>query len=77
MDLYIEYNGQVCPIELKIKGHKSLPECLAQINDYMDICGAKEGWLVIFDDESKKSWDKKITWKTTQYKGSTINLVGC
>jgi hypothetical protein len=77
MDLYIEYNGQVYPIELKIKSHKSLPDDFAQIKDYMGICGAKEGWLVIFDAESKKSWDKKITWKTTQYKGSTIHLIGC
>ncbi|MDR1577157.1 MAG: hypothetical protein LBT86_02850, partial [Deltaproteobacteria bacterium] len=65
------------PIELKIKANQTLNDSLAQIKDYMDICGAKEGWLVIFDNKSKKSWDKKITWKTTPYEGSTIHLVGC
>jgi hypothetical protein len=77
IDLNIEYMGQVYPLALKIKAHKSRPDSLALIKDYMDICGAKEGWLVIFDSKSKKSWDEKITWQTTQYEGSTIHIVGC
>jgi hypothetical protein len=75
-DIFIEYKGQVYPIELKIKDNQTLKDSLAQIRDYMDICGAKEGWLVIFDNKEKKPWDKKITWKTISNQGATIHIVG-
>jgi hypothetical protein len=77
VDLYTEYMGIVYPIELKIKANQTFNNSLDQIKDYMDISGAKEGWLVIFDNTRKKSWDEKITWETTQYEGSTIHIVGC
>jgi hypothetical protein len=77
VDLYTEYMGIVYPMELKIKANQTFNDSLEQIKDYMDISGAKEGWLVIFDNTRKKSWDEKITWKTTQYEGSTIHIVGC
>jgi hypothetical protein len=78
IDLLARYKGVAYPIELKIKANqKSLAESLAQIRDYMDICGAKEGWLMIFNNNMKVKWEKKITWETREYEGVTIHLVGC
>jgi hypothetical protein len=42
----------------------------------MDTCGAKEGWLVIFDRRPERSWDERITWRTTQDDDRTIHIVG-
>jgi hypothetical protein len=77
MVLYIDFMEQVYPMALQIKDQKSWPDSLARVKDNMDICGSKEGWLVIFDNESEKSWDEKISWQTTQFEGSTIHIVGC
>jgi hypothetical protein len=43
----------------------------------MNICGAKEGWLVIFDPTPEKNWKQKITWDTTQFEEVTIHIVSC
>ncbi|MCU0779814.1 MAG: hypothetical protein MUF04_01785 [Akkermansiaceae bacterium] len=31
----------------------------------MDSCGALVGWLVIFDGRLERTWDERITWRTT------------
>jgi hypothetical protein len=77
VDVCIGYKGRKYPIELKIKGHKSFAESLEQEWKYIDISGASEGWLVIFDRSEDKIWDDKITWETQEYKGKTIHVVGC
>jgi hypothetical protein len=66
------------PIELKLMYSKSvINEGIVQLSEYMATLGEKIGWLVIFDRTIKKSWDKKIFWKTESYKGKTIHIVGC
>jgi hypothetical protein len=78
LDLLAKYKGVAYPIVLKIKANqRSLAESLAQIRDYMNICRAKEGWLMIFNNDMKGNWEKKITWETREYEGMTIHLVGC
>jgi hypothetical protein len=42
----------------------------------MDACGAKEGWLVIFDRRPARPWDERITWRTVQCDTRTIHIVG-
>jgi hypothetical protein len=64
-------------IETKIKGHFSLEESLAQLAGYLDTNGEKEGWLVFFDRDREKSWEKKIYWDTRQFESKTIHVVGC
>jgi len=77
-DLCVVYQGNKYPIELKIDyGPKTLPDGLAQLAEYMDKVGEKEGWLVIFDRISGKSWDEKIYWKSENHKGKKIDVVGC
>ena len=44
----------------------------------MDRFLASEGWLVVFDRESNKSWSEKCSWETvTTEDGRTINVAGC
>jgi hypothetical protein len=80
-DICVSYKGHRYPVELKMKssieGPKKFEESLDQLRGYMDKSRAKEGWLVIFDRDLEKSWDKKLTWETQEYKGKTIHVVGC
>jgi hypothetical protein len=44
----------------------------------MDRWRAKEGWLVVFDRDSKKPWSKKIAWETkTLPENIKVHIVGC
>jgi hypothetical protein len=44
----------------------------------MNTCGTKEGWLIIFDRDLNKPWDKKLTWETlTLDIEKTVHIVGC
>ncbi len=78
MDLCVVYQNNKYPIELKIMYSKSVvQEGLVQLGNYMTTLGEKTGWLVIFDRGNKRSWDKKIFWKTEISGGKVINIVGC
>jgi glycine betaine/choline ABC-type transport system substrate-binding protein len=54
VDFYARYNGGAYPVELKMKGQDKfmdlkMRDSKKQLRSYIDKCGAKEGWLVIFD----------------------------
>jgi hypothetical protein len=78
-DLGIEYVGKIYPIEIKIdRGPKALKKALDQLEEYMQRSGSDEGWLVVFDNNPKKKWDKKIYWKSvSRSSGKLIQVVGC
>jgi hypothetical protein len=78
-DIVIQYAGKSYVIELKIKDNEeSRAKSLEQILKYMDHLLVKEGWLLVFDRDSKKSWTKKIFWNTeTMPEGQIIHVVGC
>ncbi len=65
-------------IELKIK-RKGADEIqgLEQSAEYMDTSGAKEGHLVLFDRDNKKSWDEKIYHKSETIFGKIIEVGEC
>ena len=42
----------------------------------MDACGAKEGWLVIFDRRPRRPWSRRIFWRTVKSGPRTIHVVG-
>jgi len=76
-DLCIIYNDQKYPIEIKLmQNHKTIPEGLEQTFNYMQKCGADQGWLVVFDRGTEKSWDEKIYMRPEEYKGKHIIIVG-
>lgn len=77
LDLCVEYEGKKYPIELKLNyGEKTLKDGLVQLTEYMDFFGQSEGWLIIFDRKSDKSWDEKIYWNTHMNNGKTIHVLG-
>jgi hypothetical protein len=76
-DICVGYKGRRYPLELKIKGVKSRAESIDQLSGYMDRCGASEGWLVVFDKDFGKPWDRKLSWETIRHDGKTIHVVGC
>jgi hypothetical protein len=77
LDILVRYKDVAYPVEVKIRHHQGLEASLEQIRKYMDGCGAREGWLVIFDRKSKKPWEAKISWETREVDGAIIHLVGC
>ena len=79
IDLCVHYAGTRYPVELKLMtGPKAREEGVAQLAAYCDLCGAKEGWLVLFDRTPGHDWDDRITWETRQdAAGRTLHLVGC
>jgi hypothetical protein len=78
LDLCITYNNKKYPVELKInRGKKSIEKGIEQTLGYMDTLGCAEGWLVAFDRDNKKSWDKKIYQKAEAINEKTVNIFGC
>jgi hypothetical protein len=74
----VNYRNNKYPVELKLfYNEKTIPEGIEQLSDYMDSLGEKEGWLVVFDQKTDKSWDEKIFWKTHDINGKTLHVVGC
>jgi hypothetical protein len=71
------YKGISYPLELKIKGVKSQENNCSHLSGYIDRCGSKVGWLIVFDNNFMKSWDSKLFWNTIVYEGKTIHEVGC
>jgi hypothetical protein len=65
VDFLVRHEGRAYPLELKIRQHqKSFEKSLDQLSKYMDICGACEGWLALFDHDPGKGWDRKLSWDT-------------
>lgn len=78
LDLCVEYQGQRYPIELKIRYDTQIvEEGKDQLAGYMDTLGCSEGWLIVFDRRKTVSWEEKIAWRTEEYQGKTIHIVGC
>jgi hypothetical protein len=77
LDFCAKFNGVNYPVELKIKSNQRLNNSLKQIRNYMDVCGADEGWLVIFDNDITIDWNDKLYWDTKNIRGKTIHIVGC
>jgi hypothetical protein len=77
LDLCIVYKGEKYPIELKLRrGARSRAQGVEQTLRYMDVYGAREGWLAIFDSDAGKSWDEKIYMEKETVGGKTVMVVG-
>ena len=77
VDVEITYQSHRYLIEAQIKGVKPLPVSIEQLSKYLERANEKEGWLVVFDKSTKRTWDEKIYWDTQIYQGKTIHIVGC
>jgi hypothetical protein len=66
-------------LELKIRYgslEKTIEEGLEQILPYMDKCGTKEGYLLIFNRNPDTLWEEKIFKQEKTVKGININVYG-
>ena len=78
MDLLVCLGASRCPVEIKLwKSPKTFREGIAQISQYLERVGQKEGWLVIFDRRQRIAWKRKLYWRTVKKAGFTIRVVGC
>jgi hypothetical protein len=76
LDICLVYEGQKYPVELKLwRGEKSLEKGVEQTLRYMDVYGATEGWLAIFD-RGQTSWEEKIYMEKQVVDGKTVTVVG-
>jgi hypothetical protein len=77
LDLCVEFLGHKYPIELKIlQSRQSYEKCLNQVAGYIDKVGVTEGWLVVFDRDTKKPWEKKIYENHEVVNGKKIGVFG-
>jgi hypothetical protein len=77
LDVCLVYEGQKYPIELKLwRGEKSLEGGVEQTLRYMDVYGATEGWLALFDRTPQTSWDEKIYMEERIIDGKTVTIIG-
>lgn len=70
---------QRCVIELKIlhgSRQRTIQEGLAQTWEYMDVCAADEGHLVLFDRSPHKAWEDKIFRQQEGHRGKEIMVWG-
>jgi hypothetical protein len=62
LDVVITYNQHLYVAELKIwRGPVAHEKGLGQLVDYLDILGLDTGYLLIFDTNKKKKWEKNWT----------------
>ncbi|HLP46798.1 MAG TPA: AAA-like domain-containing protein [Candidatus Kapabacteria bacterium] len=66
-------------LELKLRYEslaKTIEKGLEQTWQYMDKCGTKEGYLLVFDTSKKASWKDKIFKKEKSFNGTRIKIYG-
>lgn len=76
LDLLVEFGAGRFPLELKLRGNSTREAMLRQLRDYLDLCGQREGWLVVFDRDSGKRWEERLTWEDLDYDGCAMHIVG-
>jgi Holliday junction resolvase len=77
LDLGVVYRGVTYPIEIKLwKGESYYRKGLEQAARYIDILGCKEGWVVVFDQRTGKTWDEKIYKKQETLNDIVIHIYG-
>lgn len=70
IDLLVTWKNCKYVIELKIKHNKNTEEKgIVQTREYIDLCGAQEGHLVIVDRSIEKTWEQKISTRTNSIPG--------
>ncbi|HLP44640.1 MAG TPA: ATP-binding protein, partial [Candidatus Kapabacteria bacterium] len=70
---------QEAVIELKLLYgtlETTIEKGLEQTRQYMDKCGTREGYLLIFNRTSRVSWEEKIFKKEKTFKDVSITVYG-
>ncbi|MDR1109155.1 MAG: hypothetical protein LBP92_00295 [Deltaproteobacteria bacterium] len=61
------------PLAFNVQGRKTLEEGLEQAWKDINMTGALEVWLLIFDRSENKPWNEKNSWETKVYKTMAIH----
>jgi hypothetical protein len=78
LDLMVYWKQERHAVEVKIRrGRETEADARDQIARYLDHTGLADGWLVMFDLRTKKSWEKKLFLRDVEHAGKTIRIVGC
>jgi hypothetical protein len=82
VDIVVEYAGQRHVIEVKrvAKAKVSLDSVvesgIVQLAGYLDTIGASEGWLIVFDQRSDRSWEGRLWAREVTREGKRLHLIG-
>ncbi len=81
IDILVEYGGRRDAIELKRIRTKDGPDAvrakgITQLSQYLDQLGLTEGWLVLFDQRKRRSWDERIWTEDVEANGKTLHVIG-
>jgi len=78
LDLVVEWQGLRHAIEVKLRRGTSTEErALDQVATYLEKLGLDEGWLVMFDLRTTKSWAERLTTRQVEHRGKRVHVVGC
>jgi hypothetical protein len=78
LDLVVCWRGRVHAIEVKLRRDtETEAEALDQLAGYLDRAGLSEGWLVLFDLRTSKSWAERLTVREVEHRGKRVHVVGC
>jgi hypothetical protein len=79
VDICAIFKNRSFPVEIIINDSGySQTGSITQLQRHMNLCVSSEGWLVVFDRHSDKSWSDRLSWETmTLPNGSTLHVVGC
>jgi len=76
-DLWIEYGPDQFVIELKLyRDNQTRDDGLTQTAHYLSRCGLSQGYLIIFETRSGKTWEERIYREVVEVEGKTVILMG-
>ena len=82
LDILLEYAGEKHVFELKrvpprhVSRERARANGLTQIARYLDGVGAKEGWLLLFDQRPGLSWEDRLTAEDVEVDGKLVRVRG-
>jgi hypothetical protein len=78
LDLLVAWRGARHLIEVKLRRDTQTEDrALQQVTGYLDKIGLDEGWLVMFDLRSARSWEERLTTRTVDVNGKRVHVVSC
>ena len=77
LDLLITWRSQRIAIEVKVRRDASTEaRSLTQAARYLEHLGLEEGWLVLFDLRSARTWEERLFTRTERVGHRSVHLVG-
>ena len=81
LDLVVEYGDDRFVIEIKRVRPRDAVDTVAaaavtQVCGYLDTVGAREGWVLLFDQHVGRSWEERLWRRTVEVDGARVHLYG-